>query len=276
MVLLHGVDRNKRGHCRLIQFGRDAKTIGNVMTDRSRDKQLGKSKKAKSNQHLRMRGVSVRDVVLPWESKEKFKQLHRELTAELSPHGRMEEDIVLDIAILRWRKNQLVKWRHTAALKDPFFIDLIESGAKSWPEIHKYLRKQYEDNKTIRGSIRNALLKRMDNAEELVRKLMEETEKEKVEVTNEKLSVIIKLISEHLTPLLEDIDAGPSAENTFEQAYSPESLERALKCEAAIDSQIGKLLGRLVNLKEYKRVYGAHMLEPPMIKSPPTVTELAP
>ena len=116
----------------------------------------------------------------------------------------------------------------------------------------------------------------MDDVEELLLKLMEETEKEKVEVTNEKLSVIFKLISEHLTPLLEDIDAGPNAENTFEQACWPESLERALKCEAAIDSQIGKLLGRLVNLKEYKRVYGAHMLEPPMIKSPPTVTELAP
>ena len=246
------------------------------MTDRSKDKQLAKSKKAKSNQHLRMRGVSVRDVVLPWESKEDFERLHRELMAELLPHGRMEEDIVLDVAILRWRKNQLAKWRRAAALKDPFFIELMESGKKSWSGIRKYLREQYEDSKTIRGSIRNALLKRMDNVEELTRKLMEETEKEEIEVTNQKLSGIIKLISEHLTPLLEDIDAGPSAQKTFEQAYFPESLEGGLKCEAAIDSQIGKLLGRLVNLKEYKRVYGAHMLEPPMITSPPTVTELAP
>ncbi|MBV8242228.1 MAG: hypothetical protein JOZ35_06485 [Hyphomicrobiales bacterium] len=234
------------------------------------------TKRAKSNQTLRMRGLSVRDVVLPWDSKEEFERLHRELTAELSPHGRMEEDIVLDVAILRWRKYQLAKWRRTAALKDPFFIELMESGKTSWSGIRKYLREQYEDSKTIRGSIRNALLKRMDDAEELAGKLMEETEKEKVEVTHQKLSGITKLISEHLTPLLEDIDAGSSAEKTFEQAYLPESLERVLKCEAAIDSQIGKLLARLVNLKEYKRVYGAHMLEPPMIKSPPTVTELAP
>src|SRR6516165_8021137 len=78
-------------------------------------------KTAKSNQAFRIRGLSVRDVVLPWESKEEFERLHWELMAELSPHGRMEEDIVLDVAILRWRKYQLAKWRRTAALKDPLF-----------------------------------------------------------------------------------------------------------------------------------------------------------
>jgi len=55
----------------------------------------------------------------------------------------------------------------------------------------------------------------------------------------------------------------------------PESFERILKSEAAIDSRIDKLLGRLVSLKEYKRVYGAHTLLLPKIKSPPTATELA-
>src|SRR5262245_36734409 len=133
------------------------------------------TKRAKSNQTLRMRGLSVRDVVLPWDSKEEFERLHRELTAELSPHGRMEEDIVLDVAILRWRKYQLAKWRRTAALKDPYFIELMESGKKSWSGIRKYLREQEEAYKTVRGKLRNALLKRMDNVEDLARKLMEET-----------------------------------------------------------------------------------------------------
>jgi hypothetical protein len=76
------------------------------MKDKSKDKDRSESKKAlvKSKQTVRIRGVSVRDVVLPWESKDEFEQLHQELTAELSPHGRMEEDIVLDVAILRMRK----------------------------------------------------------------------------------------------------------------------------------------------------------------------------
>jgi len=81
--------------------------------------QSNKPKKKKSNQILRVRGLSPGDVVLPWESKDEFRQLHQDLTAELSPQGCLEEEIVLDVAILRWRKRQLAKSRRTAALNDP-------------------------------------------------------------------------------------------------------------------------------------------------------------
>src|SRR5262252_793285 len=233
-------------------------------------------KTAKSNQAFRIRGVSVRDVVLPWESKEEFERLHRELMAELSPHGRTEEDIVLDVAILRWRKYQLAKWRRTAALKDPYFIELMESGKKSWPGIRKYLREQEETYKTVRGKLINVLSKLTDAATEVAHaQKAKRMEKEEVERTEQEISGIMKVVSEHVIPLLQVIDGSPSAEKTFEQAYLPESFERILKCEAAIDSRIDKLLGRLVSLKEYKRVYGAHTLLLPKIKSPPTATELA-
>jgi hypothetical protein len=69
-------------------------------SDRSKNKHLAETKRTKSSQMFRMRGLSVRDVVLPWESKEEFKQLVRELTLELSPQGRMDEDIVFDVARL--------------------------------------------------------------------------------------------------------------------------------------------------------------------------------
>src|SRR5262245_22727760 len=234
------------------------------------------TKRAKSNQTLRMRGLSVRDVVLPWDSKEEFERLHRELTAELSPHGRMEEDIVLDVAILRWRKYQLAKWRRTAALKDPYFIELMDYGKKSWSGIRKYLREQEEACKTVRGKLINVVSKLTDAATELApAQKAKGMEKEEVERTEQKISDIMKAVSEHVIPLLQAVDGGPSAEKTFEQAYLPESFERVLKCEASIDSRIDKLLGRLVSLKEYKRVYGAQMLLLPKIKSPPTVTELA-
>jgi hypothetical protein len=246
------------------------------MKHKSKDKQLSESKTAKSKQTLRMRGLSVRDVVLPWESKDEFKQLYQELTAELSPHGRMEEDIVLDVAILRWRKYQLLKMRRTAALKDPFFIELLESGKKSWSGIRKYLREQDEASKTTSGKLSNLLSKFTNVAKELAHEQKAKgMEKEEVERAEQKLSGITKVMSEHPVPLLQAVDAGPSAEKTFEQTYLPEYLERVLKCEAAIDSCIDKLLGRLVNLKEYKRLYGAHMPPPPTIKSPPIATELA-
>jgi hypothetical protein len=77
-----------------------------------------------------------------------------------------------------------------------------------------------------------------------------------------------------LIPILQAIDAGPSAEKTFEQAYLPEFLERVLKCEAAINSQIDKSLNRLVRSKEYKRMYGPHAPVLPKIESPDTAAEL--
>lgn len=246
------------------------------MTDKSKGKQLGESKSAKSNQLLRMRGLSVRDVMLPWESKDEFKQLHRELTAELSPHGRMEEDIVLSVALLHWYKYRLVKMRRTAALKDPFIIELMESGKKSWSGVRKYLRAQDKAGTTISGAIGNAVSELIDYGKELIREQTNKgMEKEEVERNEQKLSGVIKVIAEHAVPLLQAVDAAPSAEKTFEQAYSPEYLERLLKCEAAIDSRIDKLLGRLVSLKEYKRMYGAQTLLLPKIKGPPIATDLA-
>jgi hypothetical protein len=245
------------------------------MTNTSKDKQLGKSKRAKSTQTLRIRGLSVRDVVLPWESKDEFERLHQELTAEFSPHGRMEEEVVFDVAILRLRKYRLLKMKRIADLKDPFFIELMESGKKSWSGVRKYLRAQDKAGSTIGGAIKNALSSLIDLATELAQEKTREMDKEEVTRTEQKISGIMKVVSEHMVPLLHTADAGPSAEKTFEQAYSPESLERILKCEAAIDSRIDKLLGRLVHLKEFKRIGEAHMLPPPMIESPPTATEPA-
>src|SRR6266478_4077952 len=225
-------------------------------------KDRSESKKAlvTSKQTVRIRGVSVRDVVLPWESRDEFVQLYQELTAELSPRGRMEEDIVFDVAILRLRKYRLLKMKRIAELKDPFFIELIQSGKKSWSAIRKYLREQDEAGKTISGAIRNTLSELTEAAKELARE--------------QKISGIMKVVAEHL-PLLHAVDAGPSAQKSFEQAYLPEYNDGILKYEAALDSRIDKLLGRLVNLKEYKRVYGANKLPPSMPASPPLLPDLA-
>jgi hypothetical protein len=245
------------------------------MKNTSRDKQLGKSKRAKSTQTLRIRGLSVRDVLLPWESKEDFERLHQELTAELSPHGRMEEDIVLDVAILRLRKHRLLKMKRLADYKDPFFIELMQSGKKSWSAIRRYLREQDEDGKTISGAIGNALSELTETAKELAPALKTKgMDKEEVDRTEQKLSGVMRVVAEHL-PLLHAVDAGPSARKSFERTYLPENDDGILKYEAALDSRIDKLLGRLVNLKEYKRVYGANKLPPPMPAGPPLLPDLA-
>jgi hypothetical protein len=229
-----------------------------------------------SKQTVRIRGVSARDVLLPWESKDEFEQLYQELAAELSPHGRMEEDIVFDVAILRLRKYRLLKMKRIAELKDPFFIELMQSGKKSWSAIRKHLREQDEDGKTISGAITNTLSELTEAAKELAHaQKTKGMEQEEVERTEQKLSGIMKVVSEHLIPVLHTVNAGPSAQKSFEQAYLPEYNDAILKYEAAIDARIDKLLGRLVNLKEYKRVYGANKLPPSMPASPPLLPDLA-
>jgi hypothetical protein len=242
---------------------------------RRKDKHPNESKKTKLNETARSRGLVVRDLVMPWESKAEFEQLHQELRAEFSPQGRMQEDTVLDLAILRWRKYQLAKSRRAAALKDPFFIELMESGAKSWSAVRKYFREQDAAGKTVTGQIRNAVSKLTETAVEQAQRLKTKgMDKEELERTEQKMVGIIKVISEHVLPLLDDIEAGPSAAKTFELAYLPDYLDKILNYEAKLDARIDKLLARLVSLKEYQRMYGAPMPLPPKTKSPPIAAEL--
>jgi hypothetical protein len=55
--------------------------------------------------------------VLPGEDKAAFEKLHQELIAELKPSGALEEDIVMTIARLLWRKQNLKVCRLASAAK---------------------------------------------------------------------------------------------------------------------------------------------------------------
>ena len=77
-------------------------------------------------------GLYAKDVLLPWDSKEDFEKLHEDLKAEFSPHGRAEEEAVLDLATLHWQKHTLWRMRQVAVLKDPFTGDILETERKSW------------------------------------------------------------------------------------------------------------------------------------------------
>jgi hypothetical protein len=223
-----------------------------------------KDSKTNLNETARSRGLTVRDLVLPWESKAEFEQLHQELREEFSPQGRMEEDTVLDLAIARWRKYRLEKSKRAAALKDPFFIELMESKAKSWSGVRKYLREQEEAGKTVTGRLRNTVLKLIETAEEEAEQLKAKgINKEEVEHIEQKVVGTLNVIAEHAVPLLHDIEAGPSAAKTFELAYLPDYLDKILNYEAKLDARIDKLLGRLANLKEYKRISRLQALIPP-------------
>jgi hypothetical protein len=92
------------------------------------DLQAKKSRKHNALVH----GVFAKDIIAPWESREDFETLHRALQMEFQPRGRSEEECVLDLAYLYWRKQSLWRLWQTTILKDPFTLDILQTNRKSW------------------------------------------------------------------------------------------------------------------------------------------------
>jgi hypothetical protein len=67
------------------------------------------------------------------------------------------------------------------------------------------------------------------------------------------MDACLKLLTDTLLPVLNAERQAPDAEQAFEKAHAPECLEKVIRLEAAVDARIGKVLSRLVGLKEFKR-----------------------
>ena len=96
-------------------------------------------------------GLYTKDLLLPWDAREDFEKLHADLKVEFSPRGRAEEEAVLDLAVLHWRKQTVWRMWQTVVLKDPFTLDIVETNGKSWSKIRKRLRAAAEDHRTLLG-----------------------------------------------------------------------------------------------------------------------------
>lgn len=73
------------------------------------------------------------------------------------------------------------------------------------------------------------------------------------------------VVKDFTLPLIEAYKDRPNAEDSLRRTYSPEHLEPVIRLEAMIDARIDKALGRLVNLKEYKRLAATY--SPPLISA---------
>jgi hypothetical protein len=203
-----------------------------------------------ANKNALIHGVYSRDVVLPWESRADFEDLFRSLCAELGPHGRLEEECVVDVAHLRWQKQRIRKMWHAAAYEDPFVLDLIESGKKTWKGMRDYLRKQSLNSRTLTAPMREIFAQLTRQAQEAASKLTSNDDDAKE--AHEQLRFLLQAIDERVLPLLRQLALAPNAEQSLKNTYSPSNLEPILRLEASIDGRIDKALGRLANLKAFK------------------------
>ena len=205
------------------------------------------------NRHALLHGLYARDVLLPWDSKEDFLKLHEDLKAEFAPDGRAEEEAVLDLAFLHWQKHTVWRLRQSAVLRDPFTEDIIQTEGKSWSDIRKGLRAAASSERTVRGAIDNSMTSVLAEAQSANEKIMTTSDVEEIKVLQAQSSAFVTIASEKLMALVKSMDQRPDAVQALYRAYVPESLEKVMRLEAALDARIGKVLARLVGLKEFKR-----------------------
>ena len=205
------------------------------------------------NRNALLHGLYAKDVLLPWDSKEDFLALHEDLKAELTPHGRAEQEAVLDLAFLHWQKHTVWRLRQSAVLSDPFTEDIIQTQGKSWSDIRKGLRAAASDERTLRGAIENNLSSLLAELQTVGEKIATTSDAEEIKVILAQTDAMLQLVTERLMPLAKAMDQRPDAKQALDRAYAPESLEKMMRLDAALDARIGKVLARLVGLKEFKR-----------------------
>ena len=216
-----------------------------------------KTAKQSLSRNALVHGLYAKDFLMPWDRKEEFEKLHADLRAEFSPHGRAEEETIFDLSNAFWLKRNLLRMRQLAALKDPYVIDVLQTGRKSWSGIRKRLRAAAKDERTLLGALEARNAKLLGQIKRLQKQMDASSDTQEVKLIEEKISALVGAVSDYVLPLLEKLRQGPNAEQAFDKSYATESLEKVVQLEAALDARIAKVLARLVGLKEFKRTPAA-------------------
>ena len=215
-----------------------------------------KKNKSRSRNAL-VHGLYAKDILLPWDSKDEFERLHAELKVEFMPHGRAEEETILDLALLHWQKHTLWRMRQTAVLKDPFTQDILETERKSWSGIRKRLRSRAKSERTVLGAFAAEQAKMFSEIAQMRNEMEAASDEQEVRLITEKIGSLLRMLRDHGFPILQASQQGPNAEQAFDSTYDPEGLEKIVRLEALLDARIAKVLARLVGLKEFKRMPAA-------------------
>jgi hypothetical protein len=206
-------------------------------------------------------GIYGKDILLPWESRKDFEKLLADLRDDFRPVGRMQNDIVFDLAHLRWQKYRVHKMYIGAAYRNPFVSDLVEARPKSWAEMRSHLRRKSINERTMSELMDEVFLEQTEESAKTLVKAIREGKLANSQIVNGKAFLDVE--KDFTTPLIETFDLRPGAEDSLHRTYSPEYLEPIIRLEAMIDARIDKALARLVSLQEYERVRATY--SPPLI-----------
>ena len=200
-----------------------------------------------------LHGLYAKDVLLPWDSREDFLALHRELIDEFFPTGRAEQEAVLDLTFLHWQKRTLWRLWQSTVLRDKFTQDIIQTRANSWSEIRKRLRADARDERSLLGTIEDTVTKSLSEVQRLGIKMAKNAGPQEIKDLAPRMDACLKVLTDSLLPLLNSERQAPDAEEAFDKTHAPERLEKIMRLDASLNARIAKVLSRLVGLKEFKR-----------------------
>lgn len=229
------------------------------------DKISGNSKKRGQIVH----GVYAKDILLPWDDREQFEKLHDGLKAEYFPNGPSEEECVFELAQLHWQKHTLSRLRRATVLRDPFTQEIVATGKKSWAGIRQGLRKKARQELLVRKAMGTSIVDAFNDISRLSKKIAKDPNTEKFERLRKLLEVAVEGIARTVLPIFNEVREMPTAEEALENHHLPDELEKVLRLEASIDVRIGKVLARLVAIKEFKRTPAGS--PPKQLTAPPRV-----
>jgi hypothetical protein len=198
-------------------------------------------------------GLYAKDMLLPWEDREKFVALHNEVKKEFFPSGASEEECVLDLTQLYWQKRTLWRLRTATVLRDRFTAEIVATGRKSWAGIRQGLREEARGERALVHILETTVVNALSEMARMMRKFAKDPSAEEVKKLTPILNAGVALVRKTFMPLLEEAQQLPNAERAFDQNYLPEALEKIVRLEMSIDVRIGKVMARLVALKEFKR-----------------------
>ncbi|MGC2318975.1 MAG: hypothetical protein WA615_21170 [Bradyrhizobium sp.] len=237
-------------------------------------------------------GAYAQDFVLPWENERDFVDLHKGLRDELEPDGPSEEEVVLGVAGLYWKKRRLAIGSQLAYRHHPDAAALTKAGEGGWSGVAEYLQSTSSKTETMRdllgsmaktqaSALQTSLarvresLARLESSPEASEKLDSygESRKEaRIARENERLDILRGLTSvigdigaDVIIPAMKIVENQDIEQSIAERVFRPDVIEREVKIGALIDRQIEKGLAQLVHLKEYKRLYKKLVTGPPTV-----------
>jgi hypothetical protein len=213
-------------------------------------------------------GMYTEDLILEWESEDDLIKLRNDLWAELRPEGCLEEETAAGIVNLAWTKRRVMRTAQLGFRRDPFAIEARRSNAKSLDDLVQLIGSATGGEAKLSEAARESLVALKAAMQKITDIKMVTVAghsqagppKEAFEAAQRAglaTEYVEKILNEQVFPRmleLEEASKSPGAASVYEKAYSHEHLEKTLRVEAALDARIDKLMGRLVNLKEYKRI----------------------